>query len=377
MKILVLNYEYPPLGGGAAPVARDISAQLCKCGHDVTVITMGFRELPKYEEIQGVKIYRLPCIRKRKNVCKPWEQYSYLMAVRRFLKIHMIDHSYDVCHVHFVIPTGEVARWIKRKYKIPYIITAHGSDVEGHNTKISMKLMHRVLRNSWRKIVEDAYTVIGPSQYLKNLMNCNYPCSKYQYIPNGIEFDKWHNCAVAEKKEKKILIMGRLQKFKNVQMILYALENVDLGEWSVDILGDGPYRKELEQITSRIGLKGKVHFQGWINSGTEEQMEFVKKASVYISASRFESFAMSVIETVAAGCYPLLSDIPAHRQLLEADEYYFNLEDVEELAEKVRKVISVNGLIDEKKIDVSRYDWKNIICQYECLLQKASDRGGQ
>lgn len=372
MKILVLNYEFPPLGGGAAPVSRDISTQLCKKGHDVTVITMGFGDLPTYEEIQDVKIYRLHCIRKRKNVCKPWEQYSYLLAVRHFLKRHMAGQNYDVCHVHFVIPTGEVARWIKKKYQIPYIITAHGSDVEGHNTKISMKLMHRILRKSWRKIIDDAYEVIAPSQYLKNLMNHNYPCDKYQYIPNGMEFEKWHNCAVAENKGKRILIMGRLQKFKNVQMILYALGSVDLGEWSVDILGDGPYRKELEQITSELGLEAKVYFHGWIDNGTDEQLEFVKKASVYISASQFENCPMSVIEAVAAGCYPLLSDIPAHRQLLEADEYYFKLGDIQGLSEKVSALISENGLENKKDIDVSRYDWKNIIGQYDDILQKAS-----
>lgn len=45
MRILVLNYEYPPLGGGAAPVSRDISIQLAKRGHDVTIVTMGFHGL--------------------------------------------------------------------------------------------------------------------------------------------------------------------------------------------------------------------------------------------------------------------------------------------------------------------------------------------
>ena len=63
MNILVLNYEFPPLGGGASPVSRDISIQLQKRGHQVTVLTMGYRDLPEYEEMQGIKIYRLKCLR--------------------------------------------------------------------------------------------------------------------------------------------------------------------------------------------------------------------------------------------------------------------------------------------------------------------------
>lgn len=56
MKILVLNYEYPPLGGGAASVSRDLSTQLAYRGHDVTVVTMGYQNLPAYEEVQKVKV---------------------------------------------------------------------------------------------------------------------------------------------------------------------------------------------------------------------------------------------------------------------------------------------------------------------------------
>lgn len=126
MRILVLNYEYPPLGGGAAPVSRDISIQLAKRGHDVTIVTMGFHGLLAYEEEQGVKIYRLKCLRGKKSSCMPWEQYSYLLAVRHFMKSHMKSHTYDVCHTHFVIPTGEAAKWVKDKYGIPYVITEIG-----------------------------------------------------------------------------------------------------------------------------------------------------------------------------------------------------------------------------------------------------------
>jgi glycosyltransferase involved in cell wall biosynthesis len=369
MKILVLNYEFPPLGGGAAPVSRDISIQLARQGHEVTVVTMGFGDLPACEEMQGVKIYRLKCLRTRKSSCKPWEQYTYLMAVRRFMKKHMLTHSYDICHTHFVIPTGEAARWVKRRYNIPYIITAHGSDVEGHNKKLTMKAMHRILRPYWRRIVDGSARVVSPSKYLMDLMRNNYDCGKYTCIPNGIEWSKYNGLSSPEYKTKNILIMGRLQKFKNVQTILNALSMVDLKDWTIDILGDGPYREELEKLSDRLGLSGKVTFHGWIDNGTAEQLLYIKKASVYITASQFENCPMSVIETVAAGCCPLLSDIPAHRQLIESDEYYFETNNPIELADKIKKVISNHNVYKTNVINVSRYDWNIIIKQYEKILQ--------
>lgn len=371
MNILVLNYEFPPLGGGASPVSRDISIQLKNRGHEVTVLTMGFQALADYEEIQGVKVHRLKCLRTQKNVCKPWEQFTYLLAVRSFMKNHMKTQHYDVCHTHFIIPTGEAARWIHKKYHIPYVITAHGSDVEGHNKKTSMKIMHRMLRNSWRKIVNDSAGVVAPSKYLQNLMNSNYAWNKYTYIPNGINYKSYRELAAPEWKEERILVMGRLQAFKGVQLILRALARVDLRGWEVDILGDGPYREELEQLSDKLKLTEKVHFHGWIDYGTEEQLKYLRKASIYVSASQFENCPMSVIEAAAAGCYPLLSDILAHRQLISEDEYYFDVDDVGTLAEKINKCISrgVNSL--SMGIDVSKFDWDQVIPQYEEMLENA------
>jgi glycosyltransferase involved in cell wall biosynthesis len=374
MNILVLNYEFPPLGGGAAPVSRDISIQLAKKNHDVTVVTMGYGDLPEYEELDGIKIYRLKCLRKNKSSCKPWEQYTYLMAVRHFMKTHMKTHSYDVCHAHFVIPTGEVAKWVKKKYNIPYIITAHGSDVEGHNKKTTMMIMHRLLRRSWRRIVVDSAVVVSPSKYLMDLMQHNYIQGKYTYIPNGIEWSKYHKLSNRQNKEKRILIMGRLQRFKNVQTILRALSKVDLKGWSVDVLGDGPYRIELEKLSSELKLSDKVVFHGWIDNGTEEQLSYIQMASLYISASQFENCPMSVIETIAAGCYPLLSDIPAHRQLVEGEEFYFQVNDAESLESKIQRFIDRRDAIINTSIDVSHYDWEIVINRYEEVLKKTSLR---
>ena len=375
MNILVLNYEFPPLGGGAAPVSRDISFQYSRLGHKVVVLTMGYKDLPAYEVIEGAEIYRLKCWRSKKSSCMPWEQYTYLLAVKRFMRQHMKTHQYDVCHTHFVIPTGAAAKWVKCKYHIPYFITAHGSDVEGHNQKVAMKVMHRILRGSWRRIVDDARWVAAPSNYLKDLMEKNYPRGKYKYIPNGINWDKFHSLKEKHNKRKNILIMGRLQSFKNVQTIILALSKVDLSEWHVDILGDGPYRSELEKQVGELRLSDKITFHGWIDNGTREQLQIIEQASIYISASRIENCPMSVIETIAAGCYPLLSDIPAHRQLVDGDEFFFEANDADKLSELIKSGISMIENSEGNIPDVSMYDWSNIIQKYVEVMGNEVGKG--
>ena len=89
MNILVLNYEYPPLGGGAAPVCRDLSVSMAAEGHKVTVVTMGFPGFPAHETLSGVEIIRLKCWRRKMASCMPWEQLTYIMAAEKFLNYYL------------------------------------------------------------------------------------------------------------------------------------------------------------------------------------------------------------------------------------------------------------------------------------------------
>ena len=71
----------------------------------------------------------------------------------------------------------------------------------------------------------------------------------------------------------------------------------------------------------------------------------------------------------------MLSDIPAHRQLIAEDVFFFKLDDLERLAEKIQKVITDRKQGIENIAGISRFDWKNIIQQYEALLYRASEAG--
>ena len=376
MKILILNYEYPPLGAGAAPVCRDLAVGMGKQRHQVTVVTMGFKGLPEYEVQDGVEIFRMKCLRLHEHSCSPLEQLSYIHNTERFLQTYLKTHHYDVCHTHFIVPTGPIALWIKKNYGIPYVLTAHGSDVEGHNRKLSVRSMHRALRPAWRKIVREAYAAAAPSEHLMRLMKRVYPGRRYLLIPNGLDIKKY--ASAGKQKEKRILIMGRMQEFKNVQTILKAIARIpgeQWGEWHTDILGEGPFRKELEQMARKLGIGTRVSFRGWVDNGTPEQISYLKKAAVYITASRFENCPMAVLEAAAAGCCLLMSDIEGHRQFFKngPDSFFFQPEDAEELAEKLENLLALDlEEIVPEEVDISVYDNERVTGKYVKLLEKAA-----
>lgn len=376
MNILMLNYEFPPIGGGASPVSYDIGKRIVECGHRITVVTMAYGDLPLYEVKDGMDVYRVKCWRTQRMVCHPWEQATYIILAYDFIKRKLQISDFDICYTHFIIPTGVISWLLKKKYNLSYIITAHGSDVIGHNNK-RFRMLYSLLKRPWCSIVSNASSVTSPSEHLINLMRMTESRAKYVLIPNGIDSAFFIK---GKEKKKKILIMCRLQETKNVQCIIRALSRIDLNGWVVDIVGDGPYREQLKRLVEKYCLEQKICFRGWIINKSKEHLKVLQEAAIYISASRVENCPTSILEAIACGSNVLLSDIPAHRQLIGNldNNIYFAMDDDKQLSIKVQKLINEfnNGLTFSNSYDIRRFDWKNSIGKYLELLEKYADKNG-
>lgn len=368
MNILMLNYEFPPIGGGASPVSYDIGKRLVERGHRITVVTMAYKDLPEHEMVEGMEIYRVRCLRTKKMVCHPWEQATYILSAIHFISHKLEIEAYDLCYTHFIIPTGPVAWWLKKRYQLPYIITSHGSDVIGHNNK-RFKWLYALVRKPWCGIVKAAETVVSPSQYLMDLMKLNEPEGNYELIQNGVDTSFF---ARSEKKKKKILIMCRLQETKNVQQIIRALAKVKIGDWEVDIMGDGPYKQELIELVKEKRMDHYIHFKGWVTNKSEEHLQCLQEASIYITASRVENCPTSILEAISCGDRVLVSDIPAHRQLVGKvdDSVFFKLDKEDELTEKIQRYIDCSEQENamSNHYDIHDLDWRKSIDKYEELI---------
>jgi hypothetical protein len=81
MRILILNSEYPPIGGGAGNASAHIATHLEKMGHAVTVVTAQFGALPGQEKQGSVIIHRVPALRRRQDRSTPVEQIVFFIYV--------------------------------------------------------------------------------------------------------------------------------------------------------------------------------------------------------------------------------------------------------------------------------------------------------
>ncbi len=359
LRILVLNYDFPPMGGGAAPVSYEISKGYAKLGNKVDVVTMHFKDLPFFEKKDGMNIYRVKCMRAKKEITHPWEQYSYIVSAKKFLREHLKENSYDVCHCHFIIPTGVVALWLKKKYGLPYVITAHGSDVLGYNNKRGFRYLYPLISGKWKKIVREAKLIVSPSKFLAGKIG-KFTNARIRVIPNGIDSNKFKPL----KKKKKILVVTKLQENKGVQDMLDALKSVDLNGWKVEIVGEGPYRKALEEKIKENGLTSSVKLLGWIDNNSKEMKELYGRASIFISASHFENMSIVLLEALASGCRVIAADVGGNPEFI-AKENLFEVRNINELRERI--VTAMNGKLERGKLD-KKFSWSEIVKRYLGVL---------
>ena len=369
MRVLMLNYEYPPLGGGASPVTKSLAEEIVRLGHTVDVVTMGFKGLKQKEEINGVTVYRVPSLRKSQEVCHTHEMLSYCISAYRFLPKLLRDNKYDICHTHFIIPTGFVS--YLNKSKVPNIISSHGSDVPGHNPN-RFSFQHELLKPFWRKVVKNADRVITPTNYLKDMVLKNVDADNVVVFPHGFDISSFN----PKKKEKKILLVSRLFEFKGFQYFLDAIKDLDI-DYEINIVGEGPYKEALVKKTKLV--KADVNFLGWLDNKSPEYRELYETSSIFVFPSAAESFGIVLLEAMASGCAIITTNTSGCSEVVGDAALLVRPKSSEDIRNVLTKLIDNERLISElggkarKRVE-DKFTWekiaRNYIEVYEELINK-------
>lgn len=164
-------------------------------------------------------------------------------------------------------------------------------------------------------------------------------------IPNAIPLDEIAGSDPARvggfsfgPEEKVVLYAGRMDSGKNVEGVIAALARIahDVSFAAV-VCGDGPHRRRLERMARELGVAHRVVFTGYVSN----LWDLMKRADALVSLSRFEGCPNVVLEAMACGCPLIVSDIPAHREILdERSALFADPEDPDEVAAALRTTLS-------------------------------------
>ena len=300
MKILHIVPEFEE--GGVERYVVQLCHEQVKRGHEITLATAGGK-LEKLLPDKNVRILHLPV--QRKNL------FTIAYSSHKLAKIN----DWDIIHAHSRVPAW-IAWRTSAKTRIKWIMTAHAP----YSLNIGIKpLLH-------------ADGVICVSDSVRHELE-NYLPANTITIPNGIREPKfsWEGKYFPE--NKKFLYVGYLAKRKGLDIALRALGNLKDFEWTLDIVGDGSQRKELETLVNELGINDRVRFYGF----RDDTDEFMSKAACLLFPSYQEGLPLTVNEALGVGLPVLASDIEPLRPL--ASGKLIQPGNVEEWTKAIKDVI--------------------------------------
>lgn len=357
MRILMLNYEYPPIGGGASPITRALAEQLAAAQHSVDVVTMGYGRLPFHESFcdDHLHIYRVPALRRSPVRAVTVEMASYLASAFPWALWRSWQTRYDLIHAHFLMPTTVIAAPLARLRNLPLVVTIHGSDVPGYNPD-RFKRGHRLLAPVWRRMVAGADAIISPSRYLGGLLQQTYD-RPVEIIPYGFHPPEG---SVVERR-KRILFASRLFPRKGAQFLLDALVGLDLSEWEVVIAGDGPMLEPLREQARTLGLN--VSFPGFVKG--QALQDLYASSAIFVFPSLHDNYPVVLLEALSAGCAIITNNVTGMPEVVGDAGLLVRPHDVAGLREAIVRLMNDATLRDQlgrlARRRIADLDWARIL----------------
>lgn len=386
MKILFLNYEYPPLGGGAANATQYILREFSHMPDtEVHLVTSGLGRTYEKEHIGGsVWAHRLPI---GKDPAKIHSQsvrdlLVYAFAAWRFSSRLVREaegegKAFERTIAFFGIPCGALALWLKWRHGIPYLVSLRGSDVPGYSEKYDRLYLFLapLVRLVWAK----ALAVVPNSRGLAELAGKTAPKQAFEVIPNGVDTVEF---APDPEREHdgyfRILTVSRLTPRKGIRFLIRAMKslkerNEKLELW---IAGDGEERPTLEALAKECGVSDKVKFFGAVPHG--ELGRYYGLADVFCLPSLNEGMSNTVLEALAAGL-PIVATVTGGTEELVRDGengLFVAQQSPDDLAEKLSTLLADPGLRERmgsaSRIRAEDMSWKRVAERFLelCSMEK-------
>jgi len=236
------------------------------------------------------------------GMMNPFKAAKNISAIRRHIKAFQPD----VVHVHQVGASAFLTlRALKKMSKIPVVVTAWGSDI-----------LHTPKKNRWyRKL---AQTVLRKADYFTSdsLYMAGEMLALAQTDTLDITIANFGiNISAGDQEKENLIYSNRLHEpLYRIDRIIdafahFSKQHADQ-QWKLAIAATGSQTEALKAQAKRLNISSEVTFAGWVDKETNS--EYYSRARVFVSIPESDATSISLLEAMATGCIPVVSNLPAN-----------------------------------------------------------------
>lgn len=320
-KILVTATTFPRWNNDAGPrFVFDLASRLAS-RYKITVLAPHHPGIEKKEKMGKLEVRRFAYFKPEKlqRLCYgggiiPNMKSSFLAKIQMPLLIIseyfsaskiIRKEKISMLHAHWILPQGLIGAFLKRKCKIPLLVTIHGSDL--------FPLKNRFFRKMQGFAANNADMITVNTEPTKKELLERFPeiTNKVKVIPMGVDSKIFRKRAIKKpqkySKNRILLFVGRLSDQKGLQYLIDSMRDISRYEPSIKLLiiGEGPYKKELEQRIHERGVDKHVEFLGSLTM--QDIAKYHNYADIFVMPSLAaktgtEALGLSLLEAMSSGC---------------------------------------------------------------------------
>lgn len=373
-RILVLNYEFPPIGGGGGVATYKLAKGFFQNGYEVDVVTSWYKGLKEFEVVDGINVYRVKVIaRKDLQTATMISLLSYPVA-GLWKSIQLCrKNKYEFINTQFVIPTGPLGFFLSKVFRIKNIVSLHGGDIYDP-TKKSSPHKHWYLRKVVTFLLNQADRIVAQSSNTKeNTIKYYHPEQEISIVPLPYEPCVFRECSKTElgldTSKKYIVGIGRLVARKGFDTFVRVIAGLDENVHGI-IIGDGPERELLTALSTSLNISSRFHLLGQLDE--EKKFQYLSNSDVFLLSSVHEGFGIVLQEAMQVGLPIVATNHGGQVDIVKEGEngYLVKYANVAQTQEKLQAILSNPALFSREKIKNMSSVWelKEIANDYSKLV---------
>lgn len=339
MKVLITTDLYLPSVNGVVTSVLSLAHGLAARGHEVRILTLSDTV---HTHVEGNVTYLASFDAGRLYPGLRVRGFFLKNAVRELIRWHP-----DMVHSQCEFSTFPIARTIARKCGVPLIHTYHTVYEDyTHYFSGSKRIGQAMAAHFSGYIANRTDAVIAPTEKVRRLLESYRVNAPVSVIPTGLELstsatqepDALRQTLRIPKDKRILLFLGRLAEEKNIPELFRLLSYPELQNTVLVLVGDGPYRAELEQLVQGMRLSERVYFVGMVPH--TQVGSYYRFGDVFVNASGSETQGLTYLEAMAAGLPVICRADPCVEGLIENGKTGFACTDTSEMAHAAATLLS-------------------------------------